>query len=499
MIKTLLAELTEYGAGDVYPYHMPGHKRKTVGNMSEDISRIDITEIDGFDNMHYPEGILLEAQQRAAALYGSECTFFLVNGSTVGNLAAISGTVQRGGKILIARNCHKSVYHGAYLREAELCYITPPMNEQFGFCEPVTAVQVREALESETDVEAVLVVSPTYEGRIADIGAIASVVHSYGIPLIVDEAHGAHLGLNSHFAKNSIQAGADVVIHSLHKTLPSLTQTALLHVQGSLVSAQQIQKYLRIYQSSSPSYVFMASMDECICEMMEHGNERLEKFYQNWVSMMNVIQNCKMLHFPMDASQDIGKLVISVKNTKMTGVMLYERLLRKYRLQMEMACDTYVLAMFTVGDTKEGFLRMQQALLEIDAELERQEVSMKNIGAVVSEEFIKDANCERQETALENTEVCMAERITKATSDSEIAYIPFWKAYDLPKREIPLEKAEGYFSGEFVSVYPPGVPILIPGEKITREYMDNIYHNLKQGLTVQGIRKKEDRYWIAVV
>lgn len=472
MSKTLLAELTEYGAGDVYPYHMPGHKRNVVGKMAEEISKIDITEIDGFDNMHYPEGILLEAQQRASALYGSEQTFFLVNGSTVGNLAAISGTVQRGGKLLIARNCHKSVYHGAYLREADLCYIVPFMNEQFGFCEPVTAAQVKEALEHESCVEAVLVVSPTYEGRVADIDAIASVVHSYGIPLIVDEAHGAHLGLNSHFAKNSIQAGADVVIHSLHKTLPSLTQTALLHVQGNLVSAQQIQKYLRIYQSSSPSYVFMASMDECICEMTEHGNERLEEFYQNWSSMMKVLQNCKVLHFPIDESQDIGKLVISVKNTKMTGVMLYERLLHKYKLQMEMACDTYVLAMFTVGDMKEGFLRMQQALLEIDAEL---------AGRKMSEEAVVAVDC------------MLAEK------NSEGMNVPFWKAFDLPKKEILLEEAEGHCSGEFVSVYPPGVPILIPGERITRDYMNNIYYNLKQGLTVQGIRKENEKYWIYVI
>jgi len=469
MTKSLLAELTEYGNGDVYPYHMPGHKRNGIGNMSMDVSHIDITEIDGFDNMHYPEGILLAAQKRAAKLYGADQTFFLVNGSTVGNLAAISGTVSKGGKLLIPRNCHKSVYHGAYLREIDLVFIEPDVNEQFGFCEPVTAEQVEKALAADQQIEAVLVVSPTYEGRVANIREIADVVHAYHIPLIVDEAHGAHLGLNDHFAPSSVQAGADLVIHSLHKTLPSLTQTALLHVKGNIISVEDIQKFLRIYQSSSPSYIFMASMDECIREMTEQGNVLMERFYNKWNHMLSDLQTCKNLEFPMGDMQDIGKLVISVRNTSMTGVQLYEELLHTYRLQMEMACDTYVLAMFTVGDGEEAFLRMQEALHKID-----EEISRKPRGWEKNDCFPQ-----------KHRDVC--------------EQIPFWKAYDMAKKEMELGKAVGCFAGEFVSVYPPGVPILIPGEKITEEYIATIIYNLEKGLNVQGIRETEGVPMISVL
>lgn len=498
MTKSLLDELTEYGNGDVYPFHMPGHKRHPIGDLSGAISKIDITEIDGFDNMHYPEGILLEAQRRAAHLYGAEHTFFLVNGSTVGNLASIAGTVRKGGKLLIARNCHKSVYHGAYLREIDLHFIEPVLNQPFGFCEPVTAQQVEEVLQQEKGIEAVLVVSPTYEGRIAEIEEIAKVVHSFQIPLIVDEAHGAHLGMNVHFAQNSIQAGADVVIHSLHKTLPSLTQTALLHVQGDLVSAQQIQKYLRIYQSSSPSYLFMASMDECVRLMEEKGTALLENFYIRWCKMLQNISNCQYLQFPIGNHQDIGKLVIAGKHASISGVELYNKLLHSYGLQMEMACDTYVLAMFTVGDTEEAFERMEKALLSIDDELARN-VQEQSGDSLRSNHWLQQPGNISEKNPLENSNATKADCMTELKFADEVASIPFWEAYDLPSEEKDLEQAEGCLAAEFVSVYPPGVPILIPGEVITRTIVEKIDYCIGRGLNVQGIRQEQGVKQIAVV
>ena len=188
----LLERLQEYAGKDIYPYHMPGHKRRSCGRLPEAVYGIDITEIDGFDNLHQPEGILREAQQEAARLYGAEESFYLVNGSSCGILSAVSCALPFGGHILMARNCHKSAYHAAYLRKLAVSYVYPPILDEYDIFDGVEAGQIQEALERERDIDAVLIVSPTYEGRIADIAGIARVVHQKGIPLIVDEAHGAH-------------------------------------------------------------------------------------------------------------------------------------------------------------------------------------------------------------------------------------------------------------------------------------------------------------------
>lgn len=221
---------------------MPGHKRHACGELPETLARLDITEIDGFDNLHQPEGLLDGLQKRAARIYGAEESFYLVNGSTAGILSAVSCALPVGGHILMCRNCHKSAYHAAYLRNLTISYLYPQVCEEYDIFDAVTAEQVQDALDREPDIGAVLVVSPTYEGRISDIRAIVRVAHHKGIPLIVDEAHGAHLGLAEGFAPNSCQAGADLVIHSVHKTLPALTQAALLHVNGSLIDRSRLRR-----------------------------------------------------------------------------------------------------------------------------------------------------------------------------------------------------------------------------------------------------------------
>ena len=252
-METLFEKLKKYSESDFYPYHMPGHKRNSVGRLSDDITKIDITEIDGFDNLHMPEGIFREMQERASSIYGADESFFLVNGSTGGILSAISAALDEGDRILMARGSHKSAYHAAYLRKLSISYLYSPIIKEFDICDSITAEQVEEALSADPDIKAVFIVSPTYEGRIADIEKIAEVVHKRGIILIVDEAHGAHLGMSDGFAPNSCQAGADIVIHSVHKTLPALTQSALLHVNGKLADRERIKRFLRIYQTSSPS------------------------------------------------------------------------------------------------------------------------------------------------------------------------------------------------------------------------------------------------------
>ena len=336
---------------------MPGHKRHEVEGFPKQITELDITEITDFDNLHQAEGIILKAQQNVAQAYGAEESFFLINGSTCGILSAISTAVPFGGHLLIARNCHKSVYHGAYLRHLKLSYIYPQVNEAFDICEAVTPQQVAVMLQADKSIQAVLIVSPTYEGRIADVKGIAEVVHDRGLPLIVDEAHGAHLGFDESFAVNSGRLGADLVINSVHKTLPAMTQTALLHCNGTLIDRDKLKQFLHIYQSSSPSYIMMASIEQAVQTAVYH-KEFFKQFKERWVGLLKKLQSLQQIRVlyeePERKKHDIGKLIISTKGTKMSGKQLADVLRLKFHLEMEMACETYVLAMFTIADTPGG-------------------------------------------------------------------------------------------------------------------------------------------------
>ena len=277
----LYQELIRLAESDMYPFHMPGHKRNCLSTPLEGAFRCDITEIDGFDNLHDEAGIILQAEERANSLYGADKTYFLVNGSTSGVLAAVSTAVHKGGTVLAARASHKSFYHAAYLRDLDIRYLPDNTEKELNIPGRYSAKDVENCLTD--DVEAVFITSPTYEGKCSDIRGIAEACHKRGIALIVDEAHGAHFGFGKEYSdakggfealpKSAVSEGADLVIHSTHKTLPSMTQTALIHVQGNIVDKGLLKRFLRIYQSSSPSYVLMSSIDLCMKEMEEKGDE----------------------------------------------------------------------------------------------------------------------------------------------------------------------------------------------------------------------------------
>lgn len=449
---------------------MPGHKRKHWGKLPEEIYLRDITEIDGFDDLHQPEGILRELQEHAAALYGAEESFYLVNGSTSGILSAVSAALPKGGHILMARNCHKAAYHAVYLRNLSVSYLYPPLMEEYDILDGISPDQVREALDREPDIGAVLIVSPTYEGRISDVRRIAETVHEKGIPLIVDEAHGAHLGFFGDFAENSCQAGADLVIHSVHKTLPAPTQTALLHVSGSRIDRTLLCRFLHIYQSSSPSYLLMAGIDNALQYVGETGEKAFAAFAARYRKLLADLSVCGKLRFlPLEQrTQDIGKLLISTKMTNMSGKELYDILLKDYHLQLEMAAETYALAMFTVNDTEEGYQRMRTALLQIDAGLETIAPKPAN-----NREYPPRADLGNQ--------------------------MSLAQAWDREKCYVTLEESVGRSAGEFVNLYPPGIPLLVPGERITPQLLAEFGCYLEKGLKVQGLEVKENTIRISVL
>ncbi len=465
----LYDQLRDYAKSDYYPFHMPGHKRRLGGFMNP--IETDITEIEGFDNLHHAEGILKEAQERAAAVYGSENTYFLVNGSTAGILGAVSACTSIGGKILMARNCHKAVYHSVLIRELDAVYIYPQQEQGIGLNCGLSPEKIREMLITAPDIQAVIITSPSYDGVVSDVEKIADICHTYQKPLIVDEAHGAHFGFHPYFPKNSIGKGADIVIHSLHKTLPAFTQTGLIHLNGSLVDQAVLERYLGIYQTSSPSYLLMAGVDQCIRMLEESGDRLFGEFVENLEQFRTKTGELQMVELAGKeelagekdvADLDLSKLILYIKNGSMSGNELYEELLQHYHLQLEMAAGDYALALTSIGDTREGFDRLYQALEEIDRRL-----------------LAKDP------VQLEKRSYAGMNNLTE---------MPVCRAVERRMERILLENAIGRIAGEFVYLYPPGIPLIVPGEKISGEFVENVLQYREKGFSLQGMKDYSGKY-----
>lgn len=459
-------ELSKLAESEMYPLHMPGHKRNQESTPLKGAFRCDITEIDGFDNLHDEKGIILEAEERANRLYGADHTFFLVNGSTSGVLSAVSAAVPEGGAILAARGSHRSFYHAAYLRRLQVEYLKAKIISPYGIFDSYTAQDVEKALDSsDKDIKAVFITSPTYEGKCSDVAGIAAVCHKRGIPLIVDEAHGSHFGLGEGVPDNSVQQGADLVIHSLHKTLPSMTQTGLIHLKGKLVDRDLLKRYLSIYQSSSPSYILMSSIDLCVERMLESGREYISELVRLRTIIDVKAKELKHIKVPgTDELEDPAKVLIYPDPGKMTGQEIYDILREEYNLQLEMAGEKYALAIITGSDREEGILRLIKALAAID---------------------------HSQDTAGAQME------ITRATADYSAKEIPteampLWKAWDEEKEIVPLSEAAGRVAAGFVNLYPPGIPLVVPGETISLELTEDITRYLALKLNVQGILNGEN-------
>ena len=499
LMKSLYDELFKYGESDYYPYHMPGHKRQRVDYLPEGFTKVDITEIEGFDNLHAPEGIIKEAQEFAAKAMGAKHTYFLVGGSSSGVLAAISASVPCGGVLVMSRGAHKSAYNAVGLRHIRPEYIYPDINVKFGFPEPVTAKAVEEAfVKTREKADAVFIVSPTYEGRVADVKSIAKVVHKKGKILIVDEAHGAHLpfahmaglaGEENGYPESAIFSGADIVIQSTHKTLPAPTQTALLHICSDRVNRELIEKYLRIYQSSSPSYPLMAGIDGAVRFMHADEGKLLKRMAERF-SELESYMNTKLKYIETfrssDNSSDIGKLIISASKVGLSGKELADILRNKYHLETEMSAEKFVLAMFTVFDTDEGYERMKAALSEIDFELagkcDMRDTKLKaghEEGAVAKGEdgFRNGASDENAgHEALEAVKRIQPE-VVLSISD----------AWDSDSEKIPLKEAEGRIAFDFINLYPPGTPIVVPGERVSAECISYLKDCMHKGLNLNGI------------
>ena len=482
-------QLISYGESDVYPFHMPGHKRRALPFPNP--YTIDITEIDGFDNLHHAGGLIREAEERAAKLYGADRSYYLVNGSTCGLLAAICAAARRGDKVLAARNCHKAVYHAVSMQGLSVEFLYPAITRG-DLQGQITAAQVEEALTKHPDIAVVILTSPTYEGIVSDVAAIAACCHAHGAALIVDEAHGAHFGFGAGFPENAVRLGADAVIMSLHKTLPSFTQTALLHCNGGRIDTERVARYLGVYETSSPSYLFMAGMDACIDLIREQGAElfaqyrrRLDAFYRDTADLtqLHVMRRedlCKEEAYDWDDS----KLMIYAGT--MGGEALHQELIGHYHLQMEMVSADYVLGMTSLMDTDEGMRRLVTALHEIDKKNGRlvtalHEIDKKNGRLVTALHEIDEKN-RKTDLGGEVPEAGFTARMYRENPRR----MQIYQALDLPYREVPFDEAVGKMAADYVYLYPPGIPLIVPGEIITEEFIRHIRECRERKLNVEG-------------
>ncbi len=432
----LLDDLIKYCGADALPMHMPGHKRNTdkfpwLARLGGDI---DITEIDGFDNLNDPQTVFAGLEARMARMWGADESVCLVGGSTQGAFAAICSSLLHGGSLLLCRNAHKSLYHAAETARADVHYIMPDTDGD-GIIGSVTPQAAEDALRAHPDAAVVAVTSPTYEGVISDIAKIADVCHRYGALLFVDEAHGAHLGFGG-FPASAVTCGADIVVQSLHKTLPSLTQTAALHIRCGFADANEVRRCAAMFGTSSPSYILSASIDACVSYLEREGDRAADE----WLSALGSFRarTAGMRHLKIYGGGDTfaldpSKIVVTTSRADTDGGGLVRLAREKYNIEPEAEIGDNVIFMTGMGDTESSLQRLADALCDIDR-------------------------------------TCAAADKAPARAPAlPIKSINAWEAVRRRSETVPVSECAGRTAAEYVWAYPPGIPLIVPGEIINED------------------------------
>jgi arginine decarboxylase len=471
----LFDALMEYVNRNTIPFHVPGHKKGVGADeefknfIGENAFKIDVTVFKLVDSLHHPTGPIKRAQELAADAYGSDAAFFSIHGTSGAIQAMVMSVVNVGDKIIIPRNVHKSITAGIILSGAVPVYMQPELDKQVGIAHGVTPETVEKTLKENPDAKAVLIINPTYYGVATNIKKIAEIVHSYNIPLIVDEAHGPHLGFNDRLPVSAMDAGADMCAQSTHKIIGALTQCSLLQVRAERINIHRVQQILCVLQTTSPSYILMASLDCARRQIAVHGKELLDKAIDlaNYArSEINKIPGLycfgnEILGNPGVYALDPTKITITCRDLGITGYELDMILSEKYHIQMELSDLYNTLAVGSFGDTKESIDALLNALRQISSEYYGK--------GKKKSDFID------------------------IPSIPEQVQIPR-EAFNSQKTPVLLSKSIGMISGEFLMAYPPGIPILCPGERITQEIVDYVQKLKDTGLYVQGTEDPEVEY-----
>lgn len=467
----LFTGLVEHARRNPVQFHIPGHKRGAGMNnefrefIGDNALSIDLINIAPLDDLHAPSGMIKEAQALAADAFGAEHTFFSVQGTSGAIMTMVLSVCAPGDKIIVPRNVHKSVMTAIIFAGARPVFVTPVMDDLLGIAHGIATSSVRKALDRHPDAKAVLVINPTYFGVATHLREIVELSHSRGVPVLVDEAHGVHIHFHEELPVSAMEAGADMAATSVHKLGGSLTQSSVLNIQGPRVSAKHVQSIISMLTTTSTSYILLASLDAARKQLALRGRELAERAMELARFARHEINGIDDLYCFGDEAMngeaafayDPTKLTIHVRRLGLTGFEVEKWLRRHYNIEVELSDMYNILCLITPGDTRETV----DLLLDALRELSRQH----------------NMNDESELVQVKTPEIPHLALSPRSAFYAETEVVPFREAADR-------------IIAEFIFVYPPGIPILLPGEVITQENIDYITEHLKVGLPVQGPEDK---------
>ncbi|MDN7247594.1 aminotransferase class I/II-fold pyridoxal phosphate-dependent enzyme [Planococcus shenhongbingii] len=461
--KPLVEALTAFQQPLPISFHVPGHKNGELSGLPQAIRTAlsyDLTEVTGLDDLHYPEEAIRDAQSLLAATYGADESFFLVNGSTVGNLAMIHAVCKEGDTVIVQRNSHKSVFHALELAKTRPVYVAPEWDDESLTAVGVAFADIAAAVTAYPEAKAVVLTYPNYYGMAtAGLKETIALCHSKGIAVLVDEAHGAHFQIGEPYPASALALGADVVVHSAHKTLPAMTMGSFLHVKGNLVNAEKIKKYLRMLQSSSPSYLIMASLDDARAFVQNYTQPDMRHFEDKREQFVKGLKSIPKLG--VFESDDPLKLML--RSEYNSGFQLKKEL-EKVGIHAELA-DPY------------------QVLLILPLLKQPHSYPFAEVRSRIKEAVQALTQAPREA-------VIVKMPIQQNISVPEISYAQL----DMEAREwISYTKAFGRISAGMVIPYPPGVPLIVPGEKWTMDKLEGLMDYLSTGAQIQGDLRLEEK------
>lgn len=468
-LKTpLFNAVVNYAKKKKISFHTPGHKhgdgipKKFRDFVGSKIFDIDLTLLEEVDSLQDPKTVIKEAQKLAAEAYGSDYSFFLVNGTTIGNQTMILSTCLPGDKIIIPRNAHKSVIAGVILSGAIPIYVHSKVDKKLGIICNVTPKQIEEKLAEHPDVKAILITNPTYNGITTDIREIVRIGHQYKKIILIDEAHGPHLKFHPDLPISAMEAGADICVQSTHKIISGMTQASMLHARKT-IDILKLKRILQLLHTTSPSYILMASLDVARMQMATSGMEILSRVIKLSEEARKNIKNLQIDCFGREVigregifGLDVTKLNIDTRNIGNTGYEVSKLLNKKYGVQIEFATPTYLLAIVSLGNTKNDIYKLVYALKDIKKNYKLDE----NISRTVA-------------------------NIEFPAFNSEVALTPREAAFSITKK-VSFKEAIGMISAEVICPYPPGIPLLIPGERVTKEVCDYLHFIKDLGNIISG-------------
>lgn len=463
--RPIVEALQNFVAKRPQSMHVPGHKNGMLSKLPKEIKTAltyDLTELTGLDDFHHPEEAILRAENLLAKTYNADRSFFLVNGSTVGNLAMIYATCKRNDKIIIQRNAHKSIFHALELVGAKAVFIAPEWDAFSKTAGAVSTKTIQEALQLHTDAKAVVLTYPTYYGVVSEeLKQQIELCHQQQIPVLVDEAHGAHFIASEVFPPSSISLGADIVVQSAHKTLPAMTMASFMHVKSQFIDIEKVNHYLRMLQSSSPSYLLLASLDdarEYIDSYLESDGVYLKEKRGQWIEAL------RSLH-PFEVVEVDDPLKLLLRLPGYTGFQL-KNALEQQGLYIELADPYQVLVILPL-------LKHGQAFPFAELRIR-----------------IKEAIVKLKKEQVATNEMLQPSYEIVAVSIPEYSYD---EMEQLEKEWIPYMRSIGRVSANMLTPYPPGIPLILPGEKITVSKLSQLEELLAMGAAFQGDHRLDEK------